>query len=483
MDSRTVELETHADLLPLLPTNGWDEMNLAEVPFFVLTDRVAKKGETRIKHECTIVVNGKPVVQQWIINGSQEFGLPTAADARTYLALLRLTEDRNSFHEPRVEFTRLELLELLGLPNDGRSYQRIDQSLLRLRNLSFDFINSWWDQRQKKLTTCSFSLLSDLHLRDSRSCDGQGCLFRSELVWSQTMFESLKSGFLRTIDYRQCIEFKNNTALQMYRFLGKRFYKKRLLAFPLDEFAYHRVGLAKSNKGKAQIVRKLQPGIRELEGIGFIEEATDSERYVTKEGQWHIVLAAGTKDLPDGSPVAADGSATVPTAPVPSLHPLAQVLNRHGVTPKVAADLVRDYPAERVEAKIDLLEWMQEQKPNQVKEPGAWLVHAIRDDYSPPKGYRPKAEREAKKKLAAAGSRKAEEERRRAAEEKQREEAEQAAIEDYWNRLSPEERSALETRAMEKGDPAVLNSPLRRSYLKSMCNEEIRILLFGTASA
>lgn len=298
MESQPVELEAPADLLPLLPTNGWDEMNLAEIPFFVLTDRVGKKGETRIKHECTIVVNGKPVLQQWIINGSQEFGLPTAADARTYLALLRLTEDRNSFHEPRVEFTRLELIELLGLPNDGRSYQRIDQSLLRLRNLSFDFINSWWDQRQRKLTTCSFSLLSDMHLRDSRSSDGQGCLFRSELVWSQTMFESLKSGFLRTIDYRQCIEFKNNTALQMYRFLGKRFYKKRLLAFPLDEFAYHRVGLAKSNKGKAQIVRKLQPGIRELEGIGFLQEATDSERYVSKEGQWHIVLAAGVEASP-----------------------------------------------------------------------------------------------------------------------------------------------------------------------------------------
>jgi hypothetical protein len=480
MDGQSIELEAHADLLPLLPTNGWDEMNLAEIPFFVLTDRVAKRGETRIKHECTIFVNGKPVAQQWIINGSQEFGLPTAADARTYLALLRLTEDRNSFHEPRVEFTRLELIELLGLPNDGRSYQRIDQSLLRLRNLSFDFINSWWDQRQRKLTTCSFSLLSDMHLRDSRSGNGQGCLFRSEVVWSQTMFESLKSGFLRTIDYRQCIEFKNNTALQMYRFLGKRFYKKRLLVFPLDEFAYHRVGLAQSSKGKAQLVRKLQPGIRELEGIGFLQVATESERYVSRESHWYIVLAAGAKALSEGSP--ADGSASVLSAPAPSLHPLAQALNRHGVSPKVAAELVRDYPAERVEGKIDLLEWLQEQKPDRVNEPGAWLVHAIREDYSPPKGYRTKAEREAKKQAAAEARRKADEDRRRAADEKQREEAERVAIEDYWNRLAPDERSALETRALELADPTVLNSPLRQTYLKSVRNSYIHTLLFGSSS-
>ena len=411
MERETVELQTHADLLPLLPTNGWDEMNLAEIPFFILTDRMSKNGETKIKHECTIVVNGKAVTQQWIINGSQEFGLPTAADARTYLALLRLTEDRNNFNDPRVEFTRLELIELLGLPNDGRSYQRIDQSLLRLRNLSFDFINSWWDQKQKKLTTCSFSLLSDLCLRDSRSGDGQGCLFRSDLVWGQTMFESLRSGFLRTIDYKQCIEFKNNTALQMYRFLGKRFYKKRVLVLPLEEFAYHRVGLAKSNKGKAQIVRKLQPGICELEGIGFLQETTESERYVSKEGKWQIVLAAGSKAHPDELP--ADGSSQVPSAF--GIHPLAKLLNRHGVTPKVAAELVRDYSDERVQAKIDVLEWLQEHKPGHVNEPGAWLVHAIRDDYSPPKGYKPKAEREAKEQKAAEVRRKVEADRRRAA--------------------------------------------------------------------
>lgn len=133
-------------------------------------------------------------------------------------------------------------------------------------------------------------------------------------------------------------------------------------------------------------------------------------------------------------------------APAPSLHPLAQVLNRLGVTPKVAAELVRDYPAERVEAKIDLLEWLQEQKPDRVNEPGAWLVHAIRDDYSPPKGYRPKAEREAKKKAAAEARRKAEEDRRLRRRGETTGGGRCVAIEDYWNRLSPDERSALETR-------------------------------------
>src|SRR4051812_38824444 len=35
MESQTAELQVDADLVTILPTNGWDEMNLAEIPFFV----------------------------------------------------------------------------------------------------------------------------------------------------------------------------------------------------------------------------------------------------------------------------------------------------------------------------------------------------------------------------------------------------------------------------------------------------------------
>jgi hypothetical protein len=125
---------------------------------------------------------------------------------------------------------------------------------------------------------------------------------------------------------------------------------------------------------------------------------------------------------------------------------------------------------------------LQELKPNRVNEPGAWLVHAIRDDYSPPKGYRPKAEREAKRQEALEARRKSEADRQRATEEKKREEAERVAIEDYWNCLTPDERSALETRALEMADPTVLSSPLRQSYLKSVRNACIRTLLFEPSS-
>ena len=447
-----------SDLLPLLPSNGWDEMNLAEIPFFVLTDRVSKNGQTCIKHECTIHVNGKPVVQKWIVNGSQEYGLPTAADARTYLALLRLTEEKNDFTDPRVDFTRLELINLLGLPNEGRTYQRLTQSLLRLRNLSFDFENSWWDQKRKKLTTCSFSLLSDLNINDSRATDDQGSLFRSEIRWSQTIFDSLRAGFLRTIDYKQCIEFENNTALQMYRFLGKRFYKKPVLCLPLDEFAYHRVGLATSNKGKAQIVRKLLPGLRELETIGFIETCPDKERFIKKEGAWHIVLAAGPKVRPDNV-VTLD---TVAPAEAPAPSPVEQALIDHGVTGKVARELVQAFPAERIEAKIDILEWLSAHKPGRVKEPGAWLVKAIKDDFAPPKGYESKAEREAKAKQAAEAERKAAEERRRKAEEEAKEKAQAQAIRTYWEGLTSEEQEQFDAEAL-----AAANAEIVATYQSS----------------
>ena len=55
------------------------------------------------------------------------------------------------------------------------------------------------------------------------------------------------------------------------------------------------------------------------------------------------------------------------------------------------------------------------------------------------------------------------------------------AIVDYWNRLSRMSGRHLRP-ALEKCDPNLLNSPMRRSYLGLVCNDEIRTLLFGPSS-
>jgi hypothetical protein len=65
-----------------------------------------------------------------------------------------------------VTFTRLELIKMLGWPDEGRSYDRIKLSLQRIANVTYNYDNAWWDGRQKAWT--DQNLPHPRHRRDQR---------------------------------------------------------------------------------------------------------------------------------------------------------------------------------------------------------------------------------------------------------------------------------------------------------------------------
>src|SRR3954466_5132333 len=127
---------------------GKDEMNFAEHPIALVTDRVPK-GQKSIKFEDEVYCEKrkKLVPRRRIIEGSEEYGLPTATDDLVILALIQLSKQKGGFKQPDVEFTRLELIKLLGWADEGHSYDRIKLSLLRIKGVSYFYDNAWWDTR------------------------------------------------------------------------------------------------------------------------------------------------------------------------------------------------------------------------------------------------------------------------------------------------------------------------------------------------
>ena len=110
-----------------------------------------------------------------------------------------------------------------------------------------------------------------------------------------------------------------------------------------------------------------------------------------------------------------------------------------GVTRAVTADLVKDFPAECIRRQVEVVDWLRETKPKRIKDLGAYLAEAIREDYAAPAGFRSQAER-------AEGERAelAQKEREVAAREaKARAQAERARVRAYWEDLPPERRAAL----------------------------------------
>src|SRR6516165_1835013 len=89
----------------ILTFTAKDEMNLAEFPIALVTDRVPA-GEKTIRFQDQIFDErkGQPVIRRLVITASEEYGLPTAKDDEVILGLIQLTRHANNFSQRTVCF-------------------------------------------------------------------------------------------------------------------------------------------------------------------------------------------------------------------------------------------------------------------------------------------------------------------------------------------------------------------------------------------
>src|SRR4051812_28284754 len=141
---------------------GKDEMNLAEFPITLLTDRVPR-GQKVIKYQDQIYDEkaGRAVTRKLTISADEAHGLPTAVDDDVILALIQVTKVNNNFTSREVEFSRLELIKMLDWPDSGFSYRRLTTSLKRWLGVSLVYENAWWDRKQQGWTTKGFHIIDN----------------------------------------------------------------------------------------------------------------------------------------------------------------------------------------------------------------------------------------------------------------------------------------------------------------------------------
>ncbi len=219
-----------------------------------------------------------------------------------------------------------------------------------------------------------------------------------------------------------------------------------------------------------------------LAGVEY-EPTTDREG----RPDWMMAYTPGPKARAEyrtftgkGGPVLLDVTPT-PSRPEPEPEPtgLERELVDRGVTRSVAAELVRDVPADRITAQIEQLDWLRETKPKRIKDLGAYLADAIRKDFAPPAGFRSRAERAEAE--ATARARQEQQELARQAQARAREV--ESRIQTYWEDLPRERRAALDAEALAEADPAdraayeAATGPARRLLQVGLREAHIRRLL------
>ncbi len=371
---------------------GRDEMNLAEFPVALLSERVPQGLKT---------ITFKDRHGTLTVTGSDDYGLPAASDSDVIVALLSLTKCRNDFATPTVPFTRYETLKLLDWEDKGGNYRRLDESLRRWVGVTLRYDGNWWDNNIKCRIDANFHILDDVTLFDRevrRTLKARRQpLPLSTFTWSKRFFESCRAGNLRSLDVTIYFGLRSAVSKQMYRFLGKRFYHRPEWIFDLRELAFEHLGMSR-NYTAALLKAKLQPALEELEEIDFLEPLSAADRYTkVARGDWTIRFVHKRPPPAEAKP------AEVESQPEPT--GLERELVERGVTRGVAAELVATYPEERLRAQIERLDWLRETKPKRVKDLGAYLVGAIREDYAAPAGFEGKAERAARETAARAAHR------------------------------------------------------------------------------
>ncbi|MBX6315429.1 MAG: replication initiator protein A [Isosphaeraceae bacterium] len=452
---------------------GRDEMNIAEFPITLLTDR-SPRGQTRIEHRDTIYDprSGREITRRLIITAPTEYGLPTSIDDDIILALIQLTKQQNNFTRPEVAFTRRQLIELLGWTDKGRNYDRIEASLHRWASTYLHYENAWWDNEERRWTSGGFHIIDSHVIRDGRAASGRGRQLRCGVTWGKEFFKSCQAGYLKSLDYDLYIRLNYHPAKRMYRFLDKRFYLKPEWTFELRDFAIEHVGLSRTYRDAGKIKEKLQPGIEELERIGFLEPLRREERYQKDGRDWLIRLV---KRQPEPAPETSAAASPPADAAAAETRALEQELTRRGVTPATAAELVRQHPAAAIAAKLDLFDWLAARQDGRIRRnPAGFLVDSIRKDYAPPPGFEPRAERERREQQRREAEQQARAAQARRAAARAREHTEHQAVLAFWDALDPAERAALDAAALAEADDAPPAETLRNPALARLVRANLR---------
>lgn len=419
---------------------GRDEMNLAEFPLATLADR-APRGCKTLVFEYRVGNRGQAdsCMRRLTISASDNYGLPTAIDDEVILGLVQVT-NASGFANRHVHFSRYELIHLLGWRDEGRSYRRLEQSLKRWLGVTLYYENAWRDNTHKRWVDAHFHLLDDLVLyrRPASHAVGSAKTCGSSLssfTWNEIVFRSFQAGFLKKLDLGVYRQLRLTAAKRMYRFLDKKFYFSRTLRFELPVFACEHIGVSRRNDA-AQLKRRLDPAIEELERVGFLTPLPASERYHRlRRGEWDVVFV----QHPDhGKQQRA----------VKCLSDLENQLVERGVTLTAAVKLVRNHAAASIESKIAVFDALRQKDDRRIsRNPAGFLVKSIRDDYVPPAGL----ERVSRVGASARGS--ATRTNQRKALKKACQSAAMFHVEtshaaQYLSQLSPSDREQLEAKAM-----------------------------------
>ena len=371
--------------------SGKDEMNLAVFPIAALSVRVPKDVKA-LKFQDSIQGDGGKIVKRtWTVQGGSDCGLPTAGDEDVYVALMELTR-KLGFSDRKVNFSRYELAKRLGWSPCGKTYSRIEQALLRLANVNIHASNAFWDNAKRSYVTVSFSLIQEYQLYDEKPRKGEK--LRSDppssfFMWTERLFESFKSGYIKFLDTELYFKLNSATARRLFRYVDKKFGRDHYFAIDIFKLAHEHLGISRNFKYVSQLVQQLKPALEDLKVNGYLKAWEVRDRVISFQRVPHDEFEQEVlEEALDGLPfeeasmtIEVDGDDESKLAGVEG-DVLAALVDR-GITRRRAASIVRAHSPNRlgqVTDTISYFDWLLKHGKRRVENPAGFLISLINDE-------------------------------------------------------------------------------------------------------
>ena len=386
------------------PTNGRDEMNLAEFPFASLR----RRGDSRkaIVYEGWVTSkDGSRLQQKWTVRGDSLVGLPIEFDERVYVALMAITFQRG-FETRKVPFSIYQVMKIMGLRDSKRDYEHIENALDRLKGVTIKAEGAFWNNEKQEIvrTVMAFNIIDKYWLRyresDEKIKEEEGV--PAYIVWSEDIWKSIKAGYIKSLDLDFYYSLNNPIARRLYRLLDKRMWSKNEYEFDVFDLS-GKLGMARYRK-PADVMTKLKPALDELVSKGFLSSAEP----IRINGYTRIRFVRASRSLPAAAPITkerspkaqakksgeADQAQSQGEGDGQQPAPIVQRLTTLKVGVQKATQLAAAHEPEYIEEKIEILIWKQTQEARgkPIEDSAAWLVRAIEQDYQPPDGFRSRAQ-------------------------------------------------------------------------------------------
>lgn len=211
-----------------------EEMNLAEYPLQYLGFKVPDDRKTIEWHGEVITKDRIKKEASWIITGSDKYGLPRYKDRDVLLGLLYYWKLQGFQSNELVISNVHEFLKFLKWDTSQKGYNQLDESLSRLAGVTIIAKHSFWDNNRK-----DYADSLTFHILDSAKLNKIGGRYILEVRAGNEFWESIKSGYIKSLNFDFYLSLETPLAKALYSYLDKKSYQKEEFEIELVKLATH----------------------------------------------------------------------------------------------------------------------------------------------------------------------------------------------------------------------------------------------------